>query len=146
MLRVQILEAQKHLSRVKTTQLGRHSLVDLQYIHEFALGQIIHQNEHVAIVLSHPSHLDYERVIQTSHVLDLMKQMLLLLSLQNFKLADYLHSKHFFVFCHLILKTVNILIVLSFAIFFSGTSLFEECTYDHFRLFLFFFATCLRSI
>ena len=95
---MQILEAEQHLGCVETTQLRRHSLVDLQYIHEFALRQIVHQNEHVAVVLSHSTHLDYERVIQARHVLDLMKQMLLLLGLQNFKLAYYLHSKHLFAF------------------------------------------------
>ena len=45
--------------------------------------QIVHQDVQVALVLGHATHASNEPVVHLGHVLDLLKQVLLLLRLEN---------------------------------------------------------------
>ena len=81
------------LCAVEASKGRAHATDGLEHIEKLTMLQIIHQDVQVATVLSHALHLAEESMIHLRHVLDLVEEMLLLLSLQHFMLRDDLDSE-----------------------------------------------------
>lgn len=93
-LPVHILKHEDDLGTVELDHVRSHSAQSLDHVEQLAVLHVLHQNVKVAAVLSHAFHLTQESVVHLRHVLDFVKEVLLLLRLKYLVLGDDLDSEH----------------------------------------------------
>ena len=87
-----VLEHQQNLCQIEPDNILWELSEQPQHIHEFSMLKVVHQDVDVPFVLSHSPHSTDELVVELSHVLNLVEQVLLLLGLQDLALSNYLES------------------------------------------------------